>query len=104
MNYKYNVILLSALWEEISQMVVQVEETQAHTLFDTWIPTLRFECKINNEIHDLEVMCKELLLARDDFIIKMKLYEIQHWFLELLAKDNRDKALAVSYINFLKME
>lgn len=32
MNYKYNVILLSALWEEVSQFIVQIKEAQVQTM------------------------------------------------------------------------
>lgn len=97
MNYKYNVILLSALWEEISKGIVHIKETQIHTMVG-WKTALNIECNINNKINELSIICDEILL--NDFVIKTKLYEIQHWFIELLAKDNKDKALAVSHIKF----
>ena len=101
MNYTYNVVLLSALWEEISKCVVYIKETQIQTMVG-WKTALNFECKINDEANELSVIRDEVLL--NDFVIKIKLYEIRHWFIELLAKDNKDKALAVSHINFLKIE
>ena len=101
MNYKYNVILLSVLWEEIFKGVVYIKETQIHTM-NGWKTELNLECKINNEINELFIICDEVLL--NDFVIKTKLYEVQHWFIELLARDNKDRALAVSHIKFLKME
>ena len=101
MNYKYNVVLLSALWEEISKCVVYIKETQVQTMVG-WKNALNFECKINDEANELSVIRDEVLL--NDFVIKIKLYEIRHWFIELLARDNKDKALAVSHINFLRIE
>jgi hypothetical protein len=101
MNYKYNVILLSALWEEVSQFIVQIKETQLQTMTG-WKTALNFECKINDEIKELSVIRDEVVL--NDFVIKMKLYEIRHWFIELLAKDSKDKALAVSHVKFLKVD
>ena len=101
MNYKYNVILLSALWEEVSQFIVQIKETQVQTMTG-WKNALNFECKINDEIKELSVIRDEVVL--NDFVIKMKLYEIRHWFIELLAKDSKDKALAVSHVKFLKVD
>ena len=101
MNYKYNVILLSALWEEVSQFIVQIKETQVQTMTG-WKTALNFECKINDEIKELPVIRDEVVL--NDFVIKMKLYEIRHWFIELLAKDSKDKALAVSHVKFLKVD
>lgn len=66
-----------------------------------WKKELNFECKINNEINELYIVCDEVL---NDFVIETKLYEIQHWFIELLAKDDKDRALAVSHVKFLKIE
>jgi hypothetical protein len=101
MNYQYKVILLSALWEEVSQCIVQIKETQIHTMIG-WKTALNFKCKINDEINELSVICDKVSL--NDFVIKTELYEIQHWFIELLAKDNKDRALVVSHVKFLKME
>lgn len=101
MNYKYNVILLSSLWEEISKGVVHIKETKIHTMIG-WKTALNIECDMNNKINEISIICDKIALG--EFIIKTKLYEIQHWFIELLAKDNKNKALAVSHIKFLKME
>lgn len=101
MTYKYNVILLSALWTEISKGVVYIKETQAQTMVG-WKNALNIKCDMNNKVNELSVICDEAVL--NDFVIKIKLYEIQHWFIELLAKDNKDKALAVSHVKFLKVD
>lgn len=43
MNYQYKVILLSALWEEVSQGVVQIKENSIYTM-NSWKTELNFEC------------------------------------------------------------
>lgn len=96
MNYR--VIMLSALWQEICKGTVQVEKgCTTPGGYGCWQDSLTFNINIEGIKHTHSMIWNE---KESDFAIKTALYEIQELFVQLFAKKDKDRALAVSHVVF----